>query len=143
MKWECSSVHLHANLLYRKRSRCNCYNAGVASFSSGSISDKEVGGVAFFSSGSLLDKETGGVASLSYFATSSTDGEETGGIASLENVSSSSKSDEENGGFGPSTITGCRFDGNTATDGGAIYTASGYDMVVNSTFTNNFAGGYY
>ena len=89
-----------------------------------------------------MDKETGSVASFPYIA-NSTNGEETGGTASLENVSSSSISDEENGGFGPSTITGCSFDGNTATDGGAIYTASGYDRVVNSTFTNNFAGGYY
>ena len=51
--------------------------------------------------------------------------------------------DEETGGLGPSNITGCSFEDNEATDGGAIYTAAGYDMVVNSSFTRNFAGGFY
>ncbi|CAN0451238.1 unnamed protein product, partial [Ascophyllum nodosum] len=63
-----------------------------------------------------------------------------GGVASF---SSGSIWDEENDDYGPSNITGCRFDGNTATDGGAIYTAAGYDMVVNSSFTRNFAGSFY
>ena len=62
------------------------------------------------------------------------------GVASF---SSGSIWDEENDDFGPSNITGCRFDGNTASDGGAIYTAAGYDMVVNSSFTRNFAGSSY
>ena len=62
------------------------------------------------------------------------------GVASF---SSGSIWDEENDDYGPSNITGCRFDGNTATDGGAIYTAAGYDMVVNSSFTRNFAGSFY
>ena len=44
--------------------------------------------------------------------------------------------------FGPSNISGCRFDGNTATDGGGIYTAAGYDMVVNSSFTIFFADSF-
>ena len=51
--------------------------------------------------------------------------------------------DEENDDFGPSSITGCRFDGNRATEGGAIYTAAGYDMIVNSSFTSNSAGSFY
>ena len=42
--------------------------------------------------------------------------------------------------LGPSKISGGRFDGNTATDGGAIYTAAGYDVIVDSSFTRNFAG---
>ena len=50
--------------------------------------------------------------------------------------------DQETFGFGPSIITGCRFDGNTATDGGAFYTAAGYDVIVDSSFTRNFAGSY-
>ena len=53
---------------------------------------------------------------------------------------STSSSINETRGFGPSKITGCRFDGNTATDGGAIYTAAGYDVIVDSSFTGNFAG---
>ena len=81
-------------------------------------------GVASFSSGSILGKEIGSIAPLEspyeYIATLN----------------------EETGGFGPSKITGCRFDGNTATDGGAIYTAAGYDMVVDSSFMRNFAGSY-
>ena len=55
----------------------------------------------------------------------------------------SSQLDEETVGFGPSKITGCHFDGNTATEGGAIYTAVGYDMVVDSSFTRNYAGIYH
>ena len=45
--------------------------------------------------------------------------------------------------FGPSKITECSFDGNTAKEGAAIYTAAGYDMVINSSFTRNFAGSVY
>ena len=56
--------------------------------------------------------------------------------------SSGSGLDEIDGIYGPSYITGCRFDGNTATNGGAIYTAYGYDVVVNSLFTRNVAGIY-
>ncbi|CAN0279849.1 unnamed protein product [Ascophyllum nodosum] len=66
-----------------------------------------------------------------------------GGVASF---SSGSMLDEELEGItpsgailGPSKITGCRFDGNTATNGGAIYTATGYDVIVDSSFTRNFA----
>ncbi|CAN0286393.1 unnamed protein product, partial [Ascophyllum nodosum] len=55
------------------------------------------GGVASFSSGSMLDEESGGT-DFTF--------------------------DQETFGFGPSIITGCRFDGNTATDGGAFYTAA-------------------
>ncbi|CAN0535808.1 unnamed protein product, partial [Scytosiphon promiscuus] len=35
--------------------------------------------------------------------------------------------------------TGCTFDGNSASDGGGIYSASGFDHIADSTFTNNFA----
>ncbi|CAN0444478.1 unnamed protein product, partial [Ascophyllum nodosum] len=59
-----------------------------------------------------------------------------GGVAFF---SSGSILNEIDGIYYSSNITGCRFDGNTATDGGAIYTASGYDKVVNSSFTRNFA----
>ena len=79
--------------------------------------------MALFSSGSLLD-------------------EKINGISSLESTYSPIL-DEESGHFSPSYITGCRFDGNTATNGGAIYTTAGYDVVVKSSFTRNFAGGYW
>ena len=80
-------------------------------------------GVASFSSGSMLDEKPGGISP-------------SGAAFSLVlNV--------EAGDFGPSKIIGCHFDGNTATDGGAIYTAAGYDMVVDSSFTRNFAGRSY
>ena len=59
------------------------------------------------------------------------------------NSTRSSQLDEETISFGPSKITGCHFDGNTATEGGAIYTAVGYDMVVDSSFTRNYAGIYH
>ena len=44
--------------------------------------------------------------------------------------------------MGPSRITGCHFDGNTATEGGAIYSAGGFDGVANSSFMRNYAGRY-
>ena len=56
---------------------------------------------------------------------------------------SSSQLDEEAVASGPSKNTGCHFDGNTATEGGAIYTAVGYDIVVDSLFTRNYAGIYH
>ena len=68
--------------------------------------------------------------------------EEPGGISPSE-AAFSLVLDEEAGDFGPSKISGSRFDGNTATDGGAIYTAEGYDMVMDSSFTRKFAGSSY
>lgn len=37
-------------------------------------------------------------------------------------------------------MSGCTVNHNTAADGGGVFSASGYDEVHNSTFTNNFAG---
>ncbi|CAN0364157.1 unnamed protein product [Ascophyllum nodosum] len=77
------------------------------------------GGIASFSSGSLSDEEIG--------------------ATPLFGIPYSPILEEETIDFGPSKITGCRFDGNMATDGGAIYTAAGYDVIVDSLFTRNFA----
>eukprot|EP00752_Nemacystus_decipiens_P012244 g10853.t1 len=37
------------------------------------------------------------------------------------------------------TTTACTFDGNEASDGGGIYSASGFDLISDSTFANNVA----
>ncbi|CAM9660999.1 unnamed protein product [Ascophyllum nodosum] len=79
----------------------------------------EGGGIASFFSGSIVEEKI--YDTPFYVATSS------------------SQLDEETVASGPSKITGCHFDGNTATEGGAIYTAVGYDMVVDSSFTKNYA----
>jgi len=34
----------------------------------------------------------------------------------------------------------CLFDSNEASDGGGVYSASGFDHISDSTFVNNFAG---
>ena len=94
-------------LIITKHSRDNRNTAGIASFSSGSKLEEEIGDTPFVESTSRLGYET------------------------FDTV-----------GFGPSKITGCRFDGNTASEGGAIYTSAGYDMIVDSSFTRNFAGNY-
>lgn len=41
---------------------------------------------------------------------------------------------------GPANTTNCVFDHNNATDGGAIYSAAGYDIVRDCWFEANFAG---
>ena len=82
------------------------------------------GGIASFSSGSIVEEK---IREIPFYVESP----------------SSSQLDEETVASGPSKITGCHFDGNTATEGGAIYTAVGYDMVADSLFTRNYAGIYH
>ncbi|CAN0085623.1 unnamed protein product, partial [Ascophyllum nodosum] len=57
-----------------------------------------------------------------------------GGVASFDAIS-----DEGPGGIGSSKITGCFFDGNTAKEGGAIYSVEGAGEVVGSYFKRNYA----
>ncbi len=42
---------------------------------------------------------------------------------------------------GPAYVTRCVFERNSANDGGGIYSAAGYDVVQDSRFEDNFAGG--
>ncbi len=42
---------------------------------------------------------------------------------------------------GPANVSGCVFEHNNATDGGGIYSAAGYDIIQESRFEGNFAGG--
>lgn len=41
---------------------------------------------------------------------------------------------------GPTNTTACVFKGNSADDGGAMYSAAGYDIIEDSSFEANFAG---
>lgn len=41
---------------------------------------------------------------------------------------------------GPLTTTGCVFEGNRAEEGGAIYSAAGYEQITDCWFEDNFAG---
>ena len=41
---------------------------------------------------------------------------------------------------GPANVTTCIFERNTATDGGGMYSAAGYDIVRDCQFHANFAG---
>lgn len=41
---------------------------------------------------------------------------------------------------GPANTTTCVFERNSAEDGGAIYSAAGYDMISDSWFEDNIAG---
>lgn len=41
---------------------------------------------------------------------------------------------------GPANMTACVFESNRADEGGAIYSAAGYDMINDSWFEDNFAG---
>lgn len=41
---------------------------------------------------------------------------------------------------GPAKTTNCFFERNTATDGGGIYSAAGFDIIEGSRFEDNLAG---
>lgn len=41
---------------------------------------------------------------------------------------------------GPANTTSCVFEGNTAIDGGGIYSTAGYDIIKESWFGRNMAG---
>ena len=58
----------------------------------------------------------------------------------VAHFSSGSKEADGDNGSGPAYTTGCKFEGNNATDGGAMYSAAGYDKIVDSSFTGNLAG---
>ena len=109
-----------------------CSNAYLPIDRTCSRKNHNTAGVALFSSGSIADKETGDIASS----------EVSHSITSLTSPETAPSLCDKTGGGGPSNINGCSFDSNVATDGGAIYTSAGYDMVLNSSFTRNYAGNY-
>lgn len=48
--------------------------------------------------------------------------------------------DETDDDPGPTNTTACMFKNNSADDGGAIYSAAGYNIIMDSWFEVNFAG---
>lgn len=61
-------------------------------------------------------------------------------LSGLALFSSGSFPDKDEPDSGPVTATTCIFEGNNAVDGGAVYSAAGYDGIKDCLFKDNLAG---